>query len=224
MLSFMDTTPAPWHVVVDFVGVDLDDDEVLDALLTDPADPIMWTSGDGLVTAHGLIDAATADEAFDLVIETALAACPEARIVRVVDPLVTIGDIAAQADVSRQAVRNWALGIRHSGFPLPLDVVGDGVRVWRRADVDAWLDEALNLGSGHRYPSALAVARRNERLLRGDVGADADDPEIVEHGEDLDTGEGWTDAYVLTDTQSETVERRAAVDDPRPLRRATLPR
>lgn len=201
----MDTTdPSPWHVVADFFGVDLDDDEVLDALLSDPAAHIMWTSSEGVATAHALIATDTFGDAVTTVIEAAKAAAPNARVVRLVDPLTTIGDIAAEAGVTRQAVRNWSLGIRQSGFPRPLDVIGDGVRVWRRADVDRWLHEALNLGSGHRFPSARVVAALNESIAgENDPSTDV---ESVVHLEDED-GEGWIDAYVLAETQSEKIDR-----------------
>lgn len=156
--------PAPWHLVVEFTGIDLDDDDVVDALVVDPSLHIEWSSSEGVTTAQATIATDSAEDAFTAVIDTAFAAAPDAAVLRLVDPLVTIGDIAEEAGVTRQAVRNWALGTRHSGFPRPLAIVGDGVRVWRHAEVDAWLTAAVDLGSGHRYPTARFVLALNEHL------------------------------------------------------------
>lgn len=198
----MDTTaPPPWHLVVEFVGVDLDDDDVLDALISDPACHIMWSSSEGITTAEALIAAETFEQALDTVLDAAGSATPEARVIRLVDPLVTISDIADEAGVTRQAVRNWALGARQSGFPRPLDIVGDGVRVWRRADVDQWLTEAVNLGTRHRFPSAEAIAIQNT-ALRETTAATTDDGV---NGEDED---GWVEAFVISESQDERIERR----------------
>src|SRR3546814_15154084 len=91
---------------------------------------------------------------------------------RLVDPVVTISDSADEVGVTRQAVRNWALGTRQSGFPLPLAVVGDGVRVWRQADVDEWLNVAVGLGSGRTFTSAAFVANFKQSLLAGPPAQD----------------------------------------------------
>ncbi len=170
----MSATAAPWHLVVEFVGIDLDDDDVVDALVADPSLHIAWSSSEGVTTADAVIEAATADAAFEVVANVASTAAPESAVLRLVDPLVTVSDIAEEAGVTRQAVRNWALGTRQSGFPRPLAVVGDGVRVWRQADVDAWLTAAVNLGSGHRFPSAAAILAINEQLGRNDADSDSD--------------------------------------------------
>src|SRR3546814_3656603 len=106
---------------------------------------------------------------------------------RLVNPLVTISDIADEVGVNRQAGRNWALGTRQSGFPRPLAVVGDGVRVWRQADVDEWLNVAVGLGSGRIFPSAAFVAMFNESLLAGPPPEEDEDE--------------WHHVYSRTETQ-----------------------
>lgn len=194
----MDSTISDfWHLVVEFVALDLDDDQVIDDLLADPTLRIMWSSVDGVTTAEADIAAETFDEALDIVIDTVAAAAPGAQILRLVDPLVTVSDIADEAGVTRQAVRNWALGQRHSGFPRPLDVVGDGVRIWRLADVDRWLTETLALGSGRRFPSIRSIAATNETL-------------------DDDTDDGWTVSYVIAEEQAERIEPEADVSTSTP--------
>jgi predicted DNA-binding transcriptional regulator AlpA len=195
----MSAAAAPWHLVVEFVGIDLDDDHVVDALVVDPSLHIAWSSSEGATTADATIDAGTAEAAFEVVTNVAMTAVSDAAVLRVIDPLVTVSDIAEEAGVTRQAVRYWALETRQSGFPRPLDVVGDGVRVWRQADVDAWLTAAVNLGSGHRFPSAAAVAAVNNHLGRRDVSSNSEN-ELVD--------DDWHIASRQTETQDESVERQ----------------
>ena len=138
--------------------------------------------------------AESAEEALAALLETTVGAAPGAVVLRMVDPLVTVSDIAEDAGVTRQAVRNWALGTRHSGFPKALDIVGDGVRVWRQADVDPWLTAAVNLGSGHCFPDAAFILEFNERLSA---------PED-------ETAGAWQVASRVTETQTESTELRPA--------------
>ncbi len=188
------TAAAPWHLVVEFTGVDLDDDAVIDALVADPTVHIEWSSSEGVTTAEATVSAESEADGVTTVIEIVAAASPDATLLRLTDPLVTIGDIAAEAGVTRQAVRNWALGTRHSGFPRPLAIVGDGVRVWRQAEADAWLTSAVNLGSGHRFPTAAFVLSFNDALNQERDGASVDT-------------EAWEIASEMVEVQTATVER-----------------
>lgn len=190
----MASTSPPWRVVVEFLDVDLDDDAVVDALVCGQDRQIAWSSSDGVTTAEGTIYAETPDAAVSVVVTTTRVAAPDAVVLRLVDPLVTVSDIAEDARVTRQAVRNWATGTRQSGFPRPLAVVGDGVRVWRQADVDAWLIASLDLGTGHRFPTAAFIAEANEQLSY----AGSDDPP--------DEGT-WFVASQRSEQQNESVER-----------------
>lgn len=195
-------TSVSWRVVVEFTGVDLDDDDLVEALASNPQMHIGLSSSDFVTTADAAVPAASFLDAFNALVDTVTAAAPEAGVLRLVDPLVTIADIADDAGVTRQAVRNWALGLRQSGFPRPLAIVGDGVRVWRQADVDAWLHEAMNLGSGQRFASASLIAQVNDLL----------DQELVDsaHGDgDADNGDdGWHVASDLSEVQDRLVVRR----------------
>ncbi|MCC5952046.1 MAG: hypothetical protein JJU45_08110 [Acidimicrobiia bacterium] len=194
----MSSTSPPWRVVVEFLGVDLDDDAVVDALICEPEREIAWSSTDGATTADATVYAETATSAIDAVIDAATAVAPGATVLRLVDPLVTILDIAEDAGVTRQAVRNWATGTRQSGFPRPLAVVGDGVRVWRHADVDAWLTASLDLGTGRRFLSAAFVANWNEQLTEQST----EPSPIADHS----VGE-WQLASERTEFQTQSVER-----------------
>lgn len=186
------SSSPPWHMIVEFIGLDLDDDDVVETLAVDPSMHIELSSTEGVTTAEAVIDVEAIEMAFGELVRIVGAAAPNAVLLRLVDPLVAISDIAAEADVTRQAVRNWALGTRQSGFPRPVAIVGNGIRVWRHADVDQWLKAAVNLGSGHRYPPAAFVAVLNDHLLT-DRG--------LEEGHRHDDA-GWTDAYSLKEVQN----------------------
>jgi len=157
-------TPTTWHVIGEFVDLDLDDDDVVDALTPQPGLVLQLSSTEGISTADASLEADSLEDAVGLLLEALDAAAPGVSLLGLVDPLVSISDIADDAGVTRQGVRNWALGTRQSGFPRALDVVGDGIRVWRLAELDAWLTDTLGLGSGRRYPSALFIAKFNDAL------------------------------------------------------------
>jgi hypothetical protein len=62
------------------------------------------------------------------------------------EPLVGIGDIAFQLEVTRQAVDYWTR--KDPTFPVPVQIINapsgsgaKGTRVWRKRDVDVWIDE-----------------------------------------------------------------------------------
>jgi len=211
-------TPTPWHVVMEFVRIDLEDDAVLDALAPAPELDVIWSSSEGIVTADATAMSTTPAGAIAAVRQAASSAAPSSEFVRLVDPLVAISDIAEEAGVSRQAVRNWALGTRQSGFPRPLAIVGDGIRVWRLADVDPWLTANLSLGSGRMYPSARFVAGYDAQQRSGapPFGSDdrnVDDPPTPESGHSVEWYEGFTR------TETKKVSRRAAeTERPAPSR------
>lgn len=168
LLAMNETDPSlPWRIVVEFAGLDLDDDDLVDALVSDPAIHFGLSSSEFVTTVEAVVPAENPPAAVADLCDAVHAVAPQAVVLRVVDPLVTIADIAEDAGVSRQAVRNWALGLRQSGFPRPLAIVGDGVRVWRQADVDAWLASVMNLGSGHQFAPATFVAGFNETAASG---------------------------------------------------------
>lgn len=80
-------------------------------------------------------------------IESAL---PKVAVHWIDQELVGISDIAQLIGQSRESVRLYADGKRGGGaFPAPVGVVGDSVRVWRWADVDAWLRQH----AGYDFPT-----------------------------------------------------------------------
>lgn len=161
----MDAQARSWHIVMEFTGVDLTDDAVTEALAPKHSVVMFPSSSGDITTIDATVDATSFVEALVTLVDAVRSApVPECVAIRLVDPLVSISDIAEEAGVTRQAARNWSTGTRQRGFPSPLTMVGDGTFIWRLADIEAWLDEVLNLGQGRSYPSPLEIASVNERL------------------------------------------------------------
>lgn len=199
-------TSTTWHVVLDFVGIDLEDDAVLEALEPTPEIDVIWSSTEGIVTADATVVSATPGAAVAAVQQVASSAVPSSEFVRLVDPLVAISDIAEEAGVSRQAVRNWALGTRQTGFPRPLFTVGDGIRVWRLADIDRWLSESLSLGSGRNYLSAVFVADYNASGRVGGAQPPGSKDSDTEKSTNREAGDSlvWHAGFTRTEIQKVT--------------------
>lgn len=93
------------------------------------------------------------------------------KVTGVVDEFVNVSEIAARVNVSRETVRSWASGARGpGGFPPPHHVHGDAtgkgpMKVWRWADVNAWL---VNVGmdDGNTYPTHAQTVEIESHLLR----------------------------------------------------------
>lgn len=153
-----------WHLILEVAGIDLDDDQVVNAFGPRAGFAVDLRSVGAVTTVEVTVRADSVDLALRRVLDIVARAAPGSKPFRLVDPLVAISDIADLTGVTRQGVRNWALGQRHSGFPREVGIVGDGIRVWRLAEVDAWLSEAMTLGSGRGYPSALFIAQFNSGL------------------------------------------------------------
>lgn len=135
-----------------YAGIDFDDDDVLEAVAELPS--IVWRAQGTVAVALAVVEAMSALEAAKLVTHLVTERVPSARPVRLDEDLVAIPDIAGRVGVTREAVRNWANGTRHANFPLSSGVVGDGIKVWRWADVNRWLQANLNLGDSEEFPSS----------------------------------------------------------------------
>jgi len=143
---------SAYRLNIVFSGVDFDDDDMFDALAE--LSNVTWRSQGRYAFATAVIDAPSALKAADLVTQQVAKLVPSARPIRLDDDLVSISDVAGRVGVTREAVRNWANGIRHANFPLPRGVVGDGIKVWAWADVSVWLRDNLALGDAEGFPSA----------------------------------------------------------------------
>lgn len=145
-----------------FSGVDFDEDTVFEALAVLPN--VAWRAHGGIAFATAVVDAFSVQEAADQVARQVTQLVPPARAIRLDEDLVAIPDVAGRVGVTREAVRNWANGTRHAGFPMPRGIVGDGIKVWAWADVNAWLRANLSLGDLEEFPSAQDTAEINAML------------------------------------------------------------
>jgi len=132
-------------------GLGFDDEDQLDKLLTgfDGDASVSGTTTDlveVVVTTPGDDPVATVSSS----IARLTALLPAVIVRRLDEELVGISDIAELAGKSRESIRLYADGKRGPGnFPGPVGVVGDNVRVWRWADVDAWLRQH----TGYNFPT-----------------------------------------------------------------------
>ena len=100
---------------------------------------------DGIVSfqkGHILIDfareSASLEDAISSAVENVKAA--GATVERVEpDPLVSLSDMAARANLSRQAMTNYYKGHRGDGFPAPRARVTTDSPLWDWADASEWL-------------------------------------------------------------------------------------
>lgn len=116
------------------------------------------TNGETTVTAK--IGAPGPAAAVSRVIERVTKAVPAAVPLRVDQDLVSVSDIARRVGRTRESVRLLVEGSRGAGgFPAPLGVVGDGIRVWPWSVVRDWFDQVLGAGPGERGvpPEAAAI-------------------------------------------------------------------
>lgn len=155
---------ASFSVGVLFQGVDLGDDQTLEAL---EALPVEWVSQAGFVkaTAHvGIRD--TPLEAVDWLISIVVGAVPTALPLRVDRNLVSLSDIAESVGVSREAVRLWANGTRNGGgFPMPVGLVSNGTRIYEWGPVASWLERSLALWEQDALPLTNEDAARADLLI-----------------------------------------------------------
>lgn len=126
----------------------------------------------GVVTVTAPVDARDASAAVIALADALTECCPSAVAIRVDQDLVAVPDIAERVGRSRESIRLLADAKRGpGGFPDPIGVVGDGIRIWPWAAVAEWFATALGHESNERGISpeeAAAVdavlASRNRRV------------------------------------------------------------
>lgn len=151
-----------------FTGIDFDDDRTFDVLAELPN--VAWRSQGKLAYATIVVEAPTALKAADAAVQRVARLVPTARPVRLDDDLVSISDVAGRVGVTREAVRHWANGVRQSNFPIPRGIVGDGIKVWGWAEVNAWLQANLGVGDAESFPSAHDAALINAKFAESGLG------------------------------------------------------
>lgn len=105
-------------------------------------------------------------ESMEAAVDSALAAVEAAGAVaeRVEpDPLVTLSDIAERAGLTRQAVSQYASGVRGETFPGPVARVTSQRPLWDWVDVAHWL-VSRGLLTVDDAQEAEVIRRANEQL------------------------------------------------------------
>lgn len=123
-------------------GLDVEDDAHCDAYFAGGLEDSVLEDRDGRALATFSRTAVDAASALSSAIRDIEHSVPGARVVRVDEQLMNLGDLAAHLDRTTESVRLLATAARGpGGFPPPVGVVGKGVRIWRWADVRPWLAE-----------------------------------------------------------------------------------
>lgn len=132
------------------------------------------TEIDGFGSVGNLVAAASPEEAVFALVADLEDLDPGAVVVRLDQDLVSISDIAARVDRSRESIRLLVDGKRGPGnFPRWVGIVGDAIRVWPWATVAEWLQRELGLALDEYLlidPDTAAVVdarlveRRRQRL------------------------------------------------------------
>lgn len=119
--------------------VDLQADEVQDALFEAGCDDATFGVVDGVQFAEFDREAGSYGQALTSAIAAIQRTVPGARVVQVLDDLVTISDIAERVDRSRESIRLLVAGKRGPGyFPPPVSFLRTRNRLWRWTDVQRW--------------------------------------------------------------------------------------
>jgi len=161
--------PRTYDVVLSYRNLEVEDFDQLEAILQFIPNLRVWCV-DGQTRVRAFQEAMSAVEAVELVVEAIHEGDPSAEPKSVELALVTTSEIASWVGLNREAVRLWTIGRRGpGGFPEPLDVVGDRVKIWSAADVWAWLERnAVKRGLARPLTIAETVdgTRTVERLRR----------------------------------------------------------
>ncbi len=120
-------------------GADLQTDEAQDALFQAGCDDATFGMVDGVQFAEFDREAGSYGQALTSAMATIQRTIPGARVVQVLDDLVTLSDIAERLGRSRESVRLLVAGRRGPGsFPPPVSFLRTRNRLWRWTDVLRW--------------------------------------------------------------------------------------
>lgn len=120
-------------------GADLQSDEAQDALFEAGGDDATFGVVDGVQFAEFDREAGSYGRALTSAIAAVQRAVKGARVVQVLDDLVTIADIADRLGRSRESIRLLIAGKRGpGGFPAPVSSLRTRNRLWRWTDVVRW--------------------------------------------------------------------------------------
>jgi hypothetical protein len=141
-------------------GADLQTDQAQDALFKAGCDDATIGVNAGVQHLHFDREASSLAEALVSAITAVEQAVPGVRVVRVApDEYVTLAEIAMRTGRTRESVRLLATGDRGPGdFPPPAARAEQRVKLWRWAEVAAWLASRLGISvPGSPDPAMSAV-------------------------------------------------------------------
>lgn len=165
-------------IVLQVRGIDLEDDETLEAI-AQHLDDLGWESAGGIVTAVLYTESSNPIAAAVAAAQNIQKVVPGCMVVRADDQLVSIGDIADRLGVTSEAVRLWSAGKRRAEmrpFPSAHAVVSQRrtmMKLWTWGEVLEWLRAEYRLDPEQdvRYLSADDIARLNVELGRRTPGS-----------------------------------------------------
>jgi hypothetical protein len=114
---------------------------------------------DALTTVRASVRAPGPASAVSRLVERVTKAVPQAVPARVDQDLVSVTDIAQRASRTRESVRLLVEAKRGpGGFPVPVGVVGDQIKVWPWSEVRDWFDKVLGIDLGENGVPPLTAA------------------------------------------------------------------
>lgn len=158
-----------YQITVTYENIDVEDLDQLEAIANEAPDAHI-NAVDGRVRVFAIVAAHCATDAVETLVDAIHRADENAMPIRSELELLAIPDIAEKVGLNREAVRLWTIGKRGpGGFPAPIDVVGDRMKVWAASDVHDWLTEAgipISAGRSLRPDEVTDATRAIERKRR----------------------------------------------------------
>ena len=201
-MNAADRTLSTHSFTIHLVGVNLDDDSLLDALYEAGCSDAAFSSVDGEVRAAFDRRAASFEQALVTAIRDLEVGAPESRVVRVApDGLITLSEIATAVGQTRESVRLYSKGARGpGGFPAPAARAGARSQLWWWPEVAAWF---RGIGAGEFDLAAAAngagplVAALNSAYALRDRSAGITSPEQRALLEEVVRSVGFSDSARL---------------------------
>lgn len=159
-----------YQITISYENIDVEDLDQLELIAAEAPDAHI-NSVDGKIRIFAIVTANCSTDAVEDLVDAIHRADESATPIRAELELVAVPDIAAQVGLNREAVRLWTTGKRGpGGFPMPVDVVGDRIKVWTASDVHDWLvDAGIPTPSGRPLSlnEVTAATHAIERKVRG---------------------------------------------------------
>lgn len=164
-----------FHFALLVSGLDVDDDTQVGAFYSHGCEDATLEDRGSLAMATFYREAASPEAALNSALADIESAVAGAQVVGVDDQLVNATDIADLVDRTPESVRQLASGARGTGdFPPPAGIVGNGIRVWRWAEIRPWLAARGLADDAETLPPQLirqtnATLGRSTRPARRDI-------------------------------------------------------